>query len=91
MILLHIGYGQLMVGWLNWALWILPGYVVHINAGIAAIVTRLFWAREKILSWCGIPPHNIPFVVLGAALLWIGWIGLMQEVSCSRWIAGSAF
>jgi len=51
------------------------GTVVHVNAGIAAIVAarvlgpRKDWGRQAIL------PHNVPFVLLGAALLWFGWLG----------------
>ena len=51
------------------------GTVVHINAGIAALVTALVIGRRKNLD-SNIPaPHNLPFVVLGAGLLWFGWFG----------------
>lgn len=51
------------------------GTVVHINAGIAALATALVIGRRKNLS-SNIPaPHNLPFVVLGAGLLWFGWFG----------------
>jgi Amt family ammonium transporter len=51
------------------------GTVVHVNAGIAALVAarvlgpRKDWGRQAML------PHNVPFVLLGAALLWFGWLG----------------
>ena len=51
------------------------GTVVHVNAGIAAIVTALLIGKRKNYKGHAIPPHNIPFVFLGTALLWIGWIG----------------
>ena len=51
------------------------GTVVHINAGVAAIVTALMIGRRRSYKGHAIPPHNIPFVVLGAALLWVGWFG----------------
>ena len=51
------------------------GTVVHINAGIAALVTALFIGRRKGYNNRPIPPHNIPFTVLGTALLWFGWFG----------------
>jgi ammonium transporter, Amt family len=52
------------------------GTVVHINAGIAALVTALMIGRRKYYyNGIAFPPHNIPYVVLGAALLWFGWFG----------------
>jgi ammonium transporter, Amt family len=50
------------------------GTVVHINAGIAAIATALVIGRRNGYS-TPIPPHNLPFTVLGAGLLWFGWFG----------------
>lgn len=50
------------------------GTVVHVNAGIAALVTALLIGKRKGLDKAA-PPHNIPFVVLGAGLLWFGWFG----------------
>lgn len=51
------------------------GTVVHINAGIAALATALFIGRRKNLDSNTPVPHNLPFVVLGTALLWFGWFG----------------
>jgi Amt family ammonium transporter len=51
------------------------GTVVHINAGIAAIVTAVMIGKRRSYKGHAMPPHNIPFVVLGAALLWFGWFG----------------
>ena len=51
------------------------GVVVHINAGIAALVTALVIGRRKSYEKHPTPPHNLPFSVLGAALLWFGWFG----------------
>ena len=51
------------------------GTVVHINAGIAGLALtvlmgkRVGWPKEQM------KPHNVPFVLLGAGLLWFGWIG----------------
>jgi len=51
------------------------GTVVHINAGIAALVTALVIGKRTNLD-SNIPaPHNLPFVVLGTGLLWFGWFG----------------
>jgi ammonium transporter, Amt family len=51
------------------------GTVVHINAGIAAIVTAIMLGRRRDYQGHAIPPHNIPHVFIGAALLWFGWFG----------------
>jgi Amt family ammonium transporter len=51
------------------------GTVVHINAGIAALVTALVIGKRKSLAGHAIPPHSLPFSVLGASLLWFGWFG----------------
>ncbi|MFA5778812.1 MAG: ammonium transporter [Elusimicrobiota bacterium] len=64
-------------GWLKnlGALDFAGGTVVHINAGIAAIVTILIIGRRKNYENKPVPPHNLPFTVLGAGLLWFGWFG----------------
>lgn len=51
------------------------GTVVHINAGIAAIVAALVLGRRLGYPHKLSPPHNLPFAVMGAALLWFGWYG----------------
>lgn len=51
------------------------GTVVHINAGIAAIVTALMLGKRRDYEGHAIPPHNIPHVFIGASLLWFGWFG----------------
>jgi Amt family ammonium transporter len=51
------------------------GTVVHINAGIAALATAIVIGRRKNLDSNAPIPHNMPFVVLGTALLWFGWFG----------------
>ena len=52
------------------------GTVVHINAGISALVMALMVGRRKDYR-VGHPvtPHNIPFVFMGTAFLWLGWFG----------------
>lgn len=51
------------------------GTVVHINAGIAALVTALVLKKRQGYPAHLSPPHNLPFAVLGAGILWFGWFG----------------
>jgi len=51
------------------------GTVVHINAGVAALVLAIIVGKRKGFGKEPIRPHNLPFVMLGAALLWFGWFG----------------
>jgi ammonium transporter, Amt family len=52
------------------------GTVVHITAGVSVLAAVIVLGKRTSLSNGGIEqPHNIPFVVLGGALLWIGWFG----------------
>ncbi|HEV6951813.1 MAG TPA: ammonium transporter [Promicromonospora sp.] len=51
------------------------GTVVHINAGVAALVLALIVGRRKGFGTEPMRPHNLPLVMLGAALLWFGWFG----------------
>lgn len=51
------------------------GTVVHINAGIAALVVTLTLGPREEHGRRALLPHNVPFVLLGTALLWFGWFG----------------
>lgn len=51
------------------------GTVVHINAGVAAVVAALVVGGRKDYGRQAIVPHNVTYVLLGAALLWFGWFG----------------
>jgi ammonium transporter, Amt family len=51
------------------------GTVVHINAGIAGLVGCLVLGKRKGFGTQSLAPHNIPFTMIGAALLWVGWFG----------------
>ena len=50
------------------------GAVVHINAGMAAIAAATIVGRRRNIEK-GIQAHNVPFVILGASMLWFGWFG----------------
>lgn len=48
------------------------GTVVHINAAVAAVAAAILVGKRRLP---GVEPHSVPFVVLGAAILWVGWFG----------------
>jgi len=64
-------------GWLSrlGALDFAGGTVVHVNAAAAALVAALVLAPRKDYARQAILPHNVPFTLLGAGLLWFGWFG----------------
>lgn len=51
------------------------GDVVHISSGLTGLVLCLLLGRRKGFGMMSYRPHNVPFVALGAALLWFGWFG----------------
>lgn len=51
------------------------GTVVHISSGVAALVVAIMVGKRKYHGKATYRPHNIPFVLLGASLLWFGWFG----------------
>jgi ammonium transporter, Amt family len=51
------------------------GTVVHINAGMAALVGCLILGKRIGYGREAMPPHNLTFTMVGAALLWVGWFG----------------
>src|SRR5512141_2683151 len=51
------------------------GTVVHINAAAAALVFAIALGRRRGLRQPTVLPHNVPFAILGAGLLWFGWLG----------------
>ena len=64
-------------GWLGeaGALDFAGGAVVHISSGSAALAAALIFGRRLGFGRVEMTPHNVPFVVLGAGLLWFGWFG----------------
>ena len=51
------------------------GIVIHVNAGVAALVAALMLGRRKGFPTVAMPPHNMTMVVTGAGMLWFGWFG----------------
>jgi Amt family ammonium transporter len=51
------------------------GLVVHINAGVAALVAVLVLGKRKGWPTDAMTPHNLPFTLVGAGILWFGWFG----------------
>lgn len=51
------------------------GNVVHISSGVSGLVAAIMLGRRKGYGTTNYQPHNIPFVLLGASLLWFGWFG----------------
>jgi ammonium transporter, Amt family len=51
------------------------GTVVHVNAGVAALVTAIVVGKRRDFKSAALVPHNVPFTLLGAGLLWFGWFG----------------
>lgn len=77
----------------NWgALDFAGGTVVHINAGIAALVAAIVLGKRKGFPAKISPPHNLPLAVLGAGLLWFGWFGFNAGSALgANGLASSAF
>ncbi len=51
------------------------GAVVHINAGVAAVVAALVMGKRQGFPTTPMPPHSLPLTVTGACMLWVGWFG----------------
>ena len=81
-------------GWLmsRGALDFAGGTVVHINAGVSAVVAALVLGSRKDYGRTAVLPHNVPFVLLGAGLLWFGWFGFNGgSALAANGLAGLAF
>src|SRR5688500_16006944 len=51
------------------------GTVVHVNAGVAALVAAICVGKRRDYKAAALLPHNVPFTLLGAGALWLGWFG----------------
>jgi ammonium transporter, Amt family len=68
------------------------GAVVHANAGAAALATAIYLGKRRGHGIDDMSPHNVPFVVLGAGILWFGWFGFNAGSALSSGaLASSAF
>ena len=67
------------------------GTAVHINSGTAGLVLAIVLGKRKGWPTTLFRPHNVPFVMLGAGLLWFGWYGFNAgSATSSNGVAGSA-
>ncbi len=81
-------------GWLRTlgALDFAGGTVVHINAGVAALVASLLTGPRRGFPHRAMPPHNVTLAILGAGMLWFGWLGFNAGSAISSGaLAVSAF
>lgn len=68
------------------------GNVVHISSGVSALVAALVLGKRKNHERTSYHPHNIPFVFLGAMLLWFGWFGFNAgSAGAANTLAAHAF
>jgi Amt family ammonium transporter len=68
------------------------GTVVHISSGVSALVTALYLGKRVGYPETPMPPHNLPFSVIGASLLWVGWFGFNAGSAVSSGeLASTAF
>jgi Amt family ammonium transporter len=68
------------------------GLVVHMSSGYSALAAALFLGKRRGFGKEPMPPHNLPFAVIGAGLLWVGWFGFNagSELAADA-VAGLAF
>lgn len=82
-------------GWIHklGALDFAGGTVVHISAGVAALIAAIVIGKRRILNKVtATTPHNLPFTMLGAGMLWFGWFGFNAgSAFAADGIAASAF
>ena len=79
-------------GWLGemGALDFAGGAVVHISSGAAALAAAIIFGRRLGFGQADMNPHNVPFVVLGASLLWFGWFGFNAGSSLTSLAAATS-
>src|SRR5205809_2867929 len=81
-----------LVGKVFGALDFAGGTVVHISSGTSALVCAVVLGKRLGYGRESMPPHNLPFTVTGAALLWVGWFGFNAgSAVAANGLATSAF
>ena len=89
--LAHMVWGG---GWIgeSGALDFAGGLVVHMSSGFSALVAAIMLGKRQGFGRDPMPPHNLPFTVIGASLLWVGWFGFNagSELAADG-VAGLAF
>jgi Amt family ammonium transporter len=89
--LAHWVWGKGWIGAMG-ALDFAGGTVVHISSGISALVCALMLGRRRGWPHEYMAPHNLPFAVTGAALLWVGWFGFNAgSALAANGLAANAF
>jgi ammonium transporter, Amt family len=82
-------------GWINNKLHAIDfagGTAVHINAGVAGLVLAIVLGKRRGWPENLARPHNVPFVMLGAGLLWFGWYGFNAgSATSANGVAGTTF
>jgi ammonium transporter, Amt family len=90
--LAHMVWGGGLIGAKWGALDFAGGTVVHISSGVSALVCALVIGKRLGYGADPMPPHNLPFTITGAALLWFGWFGFNAgSALASNGLAVSAF
>jgi ammonium transporter, Amt family len=89
------GFASEHGGWINNKLHAIDfagGTAVHINSGVAGLMLAIVLGKRKGWPTTLFRPHNLPFVMLGAGLLWFGWFGFNAgSATSSNGAAGSTF
>jgi Amt family ammonium transporter len=68
------------------------GTAIHVNAGAAALAAAIFYGKRKGYGTEPMEPHNVPFIVLGAGILWFGWFGFNAgSAGAASGVAANAF
>ena len=64
------------------------GDVVHITSGVSALVLAIVVGKRRDYGILEHRPHNVPFVLLGAGLLWFGWFGFNAGLALEKYVTG---